>query len=57
MVLLASLLEPLGLHDRNPASRPRYTTLTPLNRLVDAVLAESEPARLFNLAAHYVHQA
>lgn len=54
LLTLASLLEPHGLHARN--NPPRYTTLTPLNRLVDAVLAESEQARAFNLAVHYLHQ-
>ena len=49
--VLAETVEPLGLGGRN--SPPHYTTLTPLNRFVDAILAESPSARMFNIAAHH----
>lgn len=42
---LAGLLQPVGLGDRQRARK--YTSLTPLNRMVDAVLPESVAARQF----------
>lgn len=43
---LADVLEPVKFYDR-PASRP-YTSLMPLNRLVDATRPESDVARAFS---------
>jgi len=54
--LLASLLEPTGLHERNPGHSPRYTALTPLNRLADALLAESKSAQQFNGAVGIIQR-
>jgi len=51
---LATAMEPLGSLKRRSPHYPNYTTLTPLHRFVDALLSESEAARNFNLAAHYL---
>jgi len=40
---IGKMFRPLGLRERN--SPPRYTTLTPLTKLVDAIPAESRRAR------------
>ncbi len=46
LVAFAALLEPLGIRGRAPARE--YTSLVPLNRLVDALPAESTAARSFS---------
>ncbi len=46
---LASAVEPLKAYERGKTQS--YSTVVPLNRLVDAIPPESEPARRFNLLA------
>lgn len=46
---LANTLEPVKEYDRGKTQS--YSTLLPLNRLVDAIPPESEPAREFNVLA------
>ena len=46
---LAKTLEPVKEYDRGKTQS--YSTLLPLNRLVDAIPPESEPAREFNVLA------
>jgi len=49
--VLADASEALGLSGRSRARAPRYTSLVPLNRFVDAVRPESESVRGLELAA------
>ncbi len=50
----AEILEPVKEYNRN-TDGDLYTQFTPLNRLVDSIPPESEPARQFNaLVAHYL---